>query len=114
MSVTISQEAIDRALDRLILEVIPEGSLEKRLEQRLELMLGAIPIETAAKLQGWEVVPFRRLMRRHNIHIVHLSHKKASISVGDLQRLIEEHKIPVPKPRKRHPKPQVQASGHPI
>ena len=103
MALTVTDEAIDRVLERLIREHLPEGELQRLLDAKLEDMLGAIPLEQAARLQGWEPIPFRRLLRKHGIQLVYLSHKKASVAVADLKRLVADHKIPI-SVRKRKPK----------
>lgn len=101
MSLVISDEMLASALDRAIGQVLTPETIEARVQREIERRTSTISIEEAARSQGWEFVPFRRLLRRKGVQIVALSSRKPRIRVSDLEKLIQDHLRPVHTRRRR-------------
>ena len=105
------REMIDAALDRVIAPMISPERIEMLAARLLESRIGTLTLEDAARRYDWEVLSFRRLLKKNGINVIYLSRKKPPlVSTADLVRLMEDHKRPVGKPPRRRRKAEQPAA----
>jgi hypothetical protein len=106
--IVITDEMIASALDRAIGQALTPEAIDARIQREIHARTATISLEDAARSLGWEPIPFIRLLRRKGVQVVHLSPRKKTIRVADLERLITDHLAPLGR-RKR--KSHTTASG---